>query len=529
MTSFDHIIIGGGPAGCLIANHLVKELNRKVLLIEAGPEDKGFLFRVPAGFLKYYVQNKHYWDYRAENEDQLCGRAPRMQNAKVLGGGSSVNAMVNIRGQKEDYDDWGSITGINDLNGETFWRILHDLEKNNTFGGSGHGLEGPLHVSNPITVNTLSHAFVAAAQEAGLPYNPDFNSGDQTGVGFYQLNTTNARRWSAVDAFVRPLKNDKRLTVLHSALVERIIFENKIAVGVSYRHNDQIKTANATRDVILSAGAIASPKVLMHSGIGDAASMKEKGIAVVHHNPAVGENLVDHCEAPIAAYTHGKLGYYGADSGIKSWIAGAQYLAFKTGPAASNGVEAGGFFSTDSASTRPDIQIFSVPGIYLDKDATDIPESYGVTLNACLLRPKSRGYVKLASDNPEDMPLIRTNFLKDPEDMAKMVSALKTLRQILEQSPLKKLTKSEALPGKDCASDQQLEAHIRKFAKTVYHPMGTCRLGRAHDPDAVVDETFSVKGVKGLKVIDASVFPGPISGNTCMAVYATARYACRFL
>ncbi|AXT36248.1 sorbosone dehydrogenase [Phaeobacter sp. LSS9] len=526
---YDYIIVGAGPAGCLIANHLVTKRDARVLLIEAGPEDKGPLFRIPAGFLKFYVKNKHYWDYRAEDEPQLGDRGPRMQNAKVMGGGSSVNAMVHIRGQKQDFDDWGTSTGINDLNGETFWDIYSELEANNTFGGEGHGVSGPLHVSNQITVDTLSHAYVASAQGAGLPYNPDFNSGDPEGVGFYQTNTTQSRRWSAVDAFIRPLKNDKRLTIMHSSLVERIEFEGKKAVGVRVSQAGRSQSIKCSKEVILSAGAIASPKILMLSGIGPAKALQSHGIDVVHDNANVGANLIDHCEAPIAAYTHDKLGYFGMDRGIKSMLAGVQYLAFKTGPAASNGVEAGGFFKSSPKVDRPDMQIFAVPGIYLDKDATNIEESYGLTLNACILRPKSRGFVGLASANPEDLPSIRTGFLSDSYDMDTMIRGLKKMREIMQREPLKTMIKSEALPGAACQTDEQLTDHLRKFTKTVYHPMGTCVLGQKTDPQAVVDEHFSVIGTSGLRVIDASVFPGPVSGNTCMSVYAVAQFATRQL
>ncbi len=529
MTHYDHIIVGAGPAGCLLANHLITKKNASVLLIEAGPPDDGMLFRIPAGFLKFYVQNKHYWGYRAENEPQLGNRSARMQNGKVMGGGSSINAMVHIRGQKEDYDDWGKITGISDLSGDTFWKLFHELETNHTFGGKGHGVSGPLHVSNPVTLDTLSYAFVAAAQEAGLPYNPDFNSGQQMGVGFYQLNTTKARRWSAVDAFIKPIKNINRLTIVHSAQVDRIIFEGKKAVGVHYTRKGKKTEVRSNKEIILSAGAISSPKILMLSGIGDSDALQDHGIKVIHENKAVGANLIDHCEAPVAAYTHEKLGYFGMDSGPKSWLAGIQYLAFKTGPAASNGVEAGGFFNTDPTSNRPNVQIFSVPNIYLDKDATNVPESYGLTLNACLLRPKSRGDVRLASADPNDYPRIRTAFLTEKEDMETMVASIRKLRDIINHDPLRKLVKNEAIPGENCTSDEQIRAHIRKFTKTVYHPVGTCRIGLKSDPKAVVDETFSVIGTSGLKVIDASVFPGPVSGNTCTAVYATALYATKFL
>jgi choline dehydrogenase len=452
-----------------------------------------------------------------------------MQNAKVLGGGSSVNAMVHIRGQKEDYDEWGKLTGINDLNGETFWQIFHELEANNTFGGEAHGVSGPLHVSNPTKLDSLSHAFVASAQGAGLPYNSDFNSGKPEGVGFYQLNTRDTRRWSAVDAFIRPIKDNPLLTIMPDTFVERVVFEGNNATGVVARTHEGSTTLSCSRDVILCSGAISSPKLLMLSGIGSAKTLTKHGIEVLHENDNVGRNLIDHCEAPIAAYTHEPLGYYGLDRGPRSWLAGLQYLAFKTGPAASNGVEAGGFFKSTNNRDRPDIQIFSVPGIYLDKDATDIEESHGLTLNACLLRPESRGEISLRSSDPAQLPVIKTGFLTAESDRKTMIQALRKLREIFEQEPLRTMIRKEALPGASCQSDEDFVSHIEKFTKTVYHPMGTCRIGRRDDPQAVVNERFSVIGVDRLKVIDASIFPGPVSGNTCMSVYATARYACQFL
>jgi len=529
MDSFDSIVVGSGPAGSLIAHHLVTEKRAKVLLLEAGPEDKGILFRIPAGFLKYYVTNQNYWPYRGVVEESLGNRAPRMQNGKVLGGGSSVNAMVHIRGTRADYDDWAQATGINDLNGDTMFELMSDLENNAVFGGEGHGNGGLLHVSNQTHIDALSQAFVAAAQNGGLPYNPDFNSDGQNGVGFYQLNTKGVRRWSAVDAFLRPLSKDPNLKIVTDAHVERVLFQGKEAKGIRYRKSGEAVEVSASKSVILAAGAIGSPKILMQSGIGDGAALRELGIDVTHDNANVGANLIDHCEAPVAAYTKARMGYYGMDSGWRSWLAGMQYLAFGTGPAASNGVEAGGFMSTTGDTERPDIQVFSVPGIYVDKDVTDVKPGPGITLNACLLRPKSRGWVRLLDKDPDTLPEIRTNFLAEDDDLETLVVALRKLRALFDQEPLKGLIHKEALPGRGVEDDQDFKAHIRRFTKTVYHPMGTCRIGPVGDDNAVTDPEFSVQGVNGLKVIDASVFPGPVSGNTSMAVYALAKYACRKL
>jgi choline dehydrogenase len=448
-----------------------------------------------------------------------------MQNGKVLGGGSSVNAMVNIRGARADYDDWAKSTGINDLNGDQMFRIMSELENNAVFGGPAHGTNGPLHVSNQTQIDALSQAFVTAAQNAGFPYNPDFNSGDQNGVGFYQLNTRGNRRWSAVDAFLRPLMRNPNLKIETEALVERVVFDGKTAKGVVYRKGDRTIEVHSARSVVLCAGAIASPKLLMQSGIGDAEALRSLGIEVLHDNPNVGEHLIDHCEAPIAAYTKKHMGYFGVDTGWRSWLAGIQYLAFGTGPAASNGVESGGFMSTTGDADRPDIQIFSVPGIYLDKDIKDVAPGPGLTINACLLHPKSRGSVRLSSRDAQALPKIRTGFLSDEADLDTLVSALERLRTIFDHEPLKGLIREEALPGSAVRDREAFKEHIRRFAKTVYHPMGTCRLGALEDVNSVLEPDFSVKGVVGLKVVDASSFPGPVSGNTCFAVYALAKLA----
>jgi len=530
METFDNIIVGAGPAGCLIAHHLVTEKRRRVLLLEAGQEDKSMLFRVPAGFLKFYINNQNYWPYRGAIEASLGNRAPLMQNGKVLGGGSSVNAMVHIRGTRADYDDWATATGINDLNGDTMFALMSELENNAVFGGGAHGNKGPLYVSNNGQIDALSSAFVAAAQNAGFPYNPDFNSGQQDGVGFFQLNTKGNRRWSAVDAFLRPLIRDENLKIETDAPVDYINFEDNVAKGVRYRKGNQSIDVRATKSVILSAGAIASPKILMQSGIGDGAALREHGIEVRQDNRNVGAHLIDHCEAPVAAYTKDRMGYFGLDSGWRSWIAGLQYMVFGTGPAATNGVEAGGFFSTTGDTGRPDIQIFAVPGIYVDKDIKDVAPGAGITLNACLLRPKSRGSVRLSSKDPSVVPEIRSGFLSDEADIETLRRGLHRLRGVFDQAPLKDLLREEALPGAAVQNDDDaFVAHIRRFTKTVYHPMGTCRLGASDDDQAVLTPDFSVKGIGGLKVVDASAFPGPVSGNTCTAVYALARYACDHL
>lgn len=529
MKRYDYIIVGAGPAGCLLANRLVTDRGARVLLLEAGPQDKGMFFRMPAGFLKYYTTNSFYWPYRGEKEAQLEGKSPRLQNGKVLGGGSSVNAMVYIRGNPRDYDHWADLTGEATWNGANAWSTFRALENNSILGAPHHGVTGPLYVSPPRHTNELSHAFVAAAQEAGIPFSADFNSGNQTGVGLYQLTTRGGQRWSAVDAFIRPLVDDKRLDLVLNAEVERIIIEGNTAKGVRYSANGTTFEQRCDAEVIISAGAIASPKLLMLSGIGPADDLSTHGIKPQIDLPGVGANFMDHCEVPVAAYTHEPLGYYGVDRGVKSWMAGLQYLLYKTGPVASNGVEAGGFFNTDDESLDPNIQIFAVPGIYLDKDVTDVKASHGVTLNACLVQPKSRGTVTLRSADPKDHPKIVTGFLSDDSDMETMIKGVRRMRDILACDPLKSLVREEVLPGPSVTERSALVSHIKRFVKTVYHPMGTCRMGKADDPMAVVDPALKVRGISALRVIDASIMPSPVSGNTVASVYMLAETASKLI
>ncbi|MGH6858758.1 MAG: GMC family oxidoreductase, partial [Phyllobacterium sp.] len=377
--------------------------------------------------------------------------------------------------------------------------------------------------------NELSYAFVAAAQEAGIPFSADFNGGHQNGAGLYQLTTRMARRWSAVDAFIRPLVDDARLEVLTDVEVEGVVFDGDKARGVRYVRDGATVEQRCDAEVILSAGAIATPKLLMLSGLGAADELSGLGIKSLVDLPGVGANFMDHCEVPVAAYTREPLGYYGVDKGVKSWLAGLQYLLCKTGPVASNGVEAGGFFHTDDDSLDPNIQIFAVPGIYLDKDVTDVRPGHGITLNACLVQPNSRGTVRLRSVNPKDHPKIVTGFLSDEGDMETMIKGVRKMRDIFACDPLRSLVREEVLPGPSAVGREQLVSHIKRFVKTVYHPMGTARMGKSDDPMAVVDPSLKVRGVTGLRVVDASVMPTPVSGNTVASVYMLAETAAKFI
>jgi len=520
-SNFDVIVIGGGSAGCLAAGRLVAEYGLRVLLLEQGGADRSPLIHMPAGFVELLGNQRYMTFHRGARQAQLFDREPFIPQGRVLGGGSSVNAMVYVRGQAEDYQEWVAATGDQGWRFSSLLPHFINMEANGTFNNRFHGIDGPLSVTHGSSVCDVSRAFVLAAQEAGLPYNEDFNGETQAGVGFYQITAGGGRRCSAVDAFLAPVRKDSRLTIRTGARVHRILIENGVAKGVLYRQGGALKKAWSD-EVICTAGALVTPQLLMLSGIGDAAELEKNGIGVVAESPGVGRNLQDHHEAPVLAFCNGKYGYYKQDSGFNRLRNGARYLAFRDGPVSSNGVEAGAFINPDDAGGRPTLQIFCVPTVYLDPDVTDQKPTYGFTLNSCVLRPRSRGSVTLRSSSPEDLPLISPNYLDDAEDLRLSIAGIRSAAKIAEANPLKNMVERVVYPESLEASDEVLAEHCRRTAKTVYHPVGTCRMGRMDDPMAVLDSQLRVKGVQGLRVFDASSWPNIISGNTNATVYAVA-------
>lgn len=512
-TSHDYVIVGGGTTGSLLAGRLA-EAGARVLVLEAGGSDRNPLIRMPAGFVKLLSVSRYMWFYQSVPQDHLKGRAPVVPCGRVIGGGSSVNAMVYIRGQARDYDEWVEATGDAGWRLDALTPIFRELEGNDTFNDDLHGTEGPMKVSGPRHLDTLSRAYVQAAQETGLPFRADFNAGRQTGTGFFQLNTHEGRRCSAADAFLHPAMKTGRIEVLTGCLVERVLIEKGRAVGVAYARGTTTHEARAGAEVVLCAGAIATPRILMGSGIGPAAHLRDHGIAPIVDLRGVGENLQDHTEVPVLSFCNGRYGYYRQDRGWNQIRNGLQYLLFRTGPVTSNGVEAGSFFDPDDLSAEAKIQQFCIPSVYLDRQTTDLKPSWGVTINSCVLRPKSRGTVRLASGNPKDQPLVDPRYLTDPEDMRLSIAGLRQARRVLAAGPMARLLDREIFPGPGNDSDEGLADHARAFVKTVYHPVGTARMGREGDPDAVVSSDLRVFGVQGLRVADTSVWPNIISGNT---------------
>lgn len=517
--SYDVIVVGGGSAGCLVAGRLAAETDAKVLLLEYGGRDTTPLIHIPSGFSKLLQYGRFLYPYKTVPQQQLDGRQVALQQGWGLGGGSSINAMAYVRGQPRDYDGWQAAVG--DTGKWSFADLLPHftgMEGSDIFAEPLHGTDGPLKVSQPQRLSPMNQAAIKAFQEAGLPYNPDYNGTEQRGVGPCQLTIGNARRCSAAVAFLHPAEQRPNLTVMTDALVTRIILEGDRAVGVEFEHNGKPNRALAA-EIVVSAGALNSPRLLMLSGIGPEDELARHGIEVQVKAPDVGQHLQDHPQVPIIARSHAELGYARNAYGLGMIEAGLRYVATRSGPAASNGVESVSYFNPDDPEGEPTIQCFHAPVIA--NAALGAPDRHpGLTLENVVLQPKSRGQVTLADADPRSDPLIDPNYLSDPEDMRRMIGGLRYVRQVLNSPALRDVLEPEMLPGLDVQSDEALAEHARKTLTCMWHPVGTCRMGA--DDDAVVDAVLRVRGVRGLRVIDASIMPNIVSGNTNATTMALA-------
>ncbi len=516
--SYDFIIAGGGSAASVAAMRLVRDFGFSVLIIERGPRDTAKLMSFPAGYMKYLARDDFLEMHNTVPQPQLGGRGPIVPVARALGGGSAVNAMVYMRGQKEDYDSWSAYLG----NG-TEWSYadmlphFKNIEANSRFNNEFHGISGNLRVSEPRHISDTTEDFILAAQGLGHPYNPDFNGVRQNGVGIMQHTFAKwgrrTERSDAKKAFLDPLASDKKLEIITEARVDRLIIRNGRAVGVAYTRGGQTHEATAEREVLVASGTYNSAKLLMLSGIGPADHLREHGIKVVADLPGVGANLQDHHEVPVIATTKGKSGYFGEDKGWPMVRNGLQYLLFDSGPVTTTGIESCLFYDPDGGE-RPTIQLYCAPIVYLDRDVSSAKPTWGVTFTSCLLRPKARGSVKLRSANPADQPLVDCNFFGDPDDLRLTLASLKTARQLLETEPFRSKIAMEILPGKALQDEDALTKFAGQTVKTNYHPSGSLRMGPEGDPMAVVDGTLKVRGLEGLRVIDCSIIPFIPSGNT---------------
>lgn len=507
MTVHDYIIVGGGSSGCVLANRLVNG-GRSVLLLEAGPRDDSLFIHIPATFVRV-LGTKRTWMYRTEPELGANGRVLTVPQGRTLGGGSSVNAMIYIRGQAEDYDTWRDL-GCAGWGYEDVLPVFRRSEDNEIFSNAFHGVGGPLKVSEPRYRHPISSAFVRAAQEVGLPHNPDFNGASQAGIGFYQTTTFGARRGSTATTYLKPILHSKLLSLHVEASAEGLVLENGAAVGVRYREAGRVVEARAREEVVLCAGALATPKLLLLSGVGPEAELARLGIAVSRHLPGVGENFQDHITASVYGITDRPISLRGQDKGLRAAANGMQYLLTRSGLLTSNVVETGGFVDT-SGEGRPDIQFHVTPALV--GDATRVAmDGHGVSINPCILRPVSRGKISLRSREAADPIVFVANNLSRREDVDTLVRGLKIARRILAAPSMRALGFRELAPGDGDRSDAELEQHARSLAKTVYHPAGTCKMGK--DDMAVVDNRLRVIGVPRLRVADASVMPTLVSGNT---------------
>jgi choline dehydrogenase-like flavoprotein len=524
VQGYDYIVVGGGSAGCVVTQRLVSS-GKGVLLLEAGPADNHPFVHIPGTFVRV-IGSRRTWMYRSEAEPGLKGRPMHVPQGRTLGGGSSVNAMIYIRGQAQDYDHWAML-GAEGWGWEDVLPVFRNCEANQRLAGPYHGTEGMLPVSDTRYRHPLSYAFLRAAQEVGIPYTHDFNGPDQAGAGFFQTTTQEGRRGSTAATYLAAVRGSLNLTLRTEAALEAILIENGAATGVRYRTADgAVHEAEAREEVILCAGGIGSPKLLQLSGIGPAAHLAKIGIPLRHDLPGVGENYQDHISAPVYGQTREPVSLLGNDRGMKAVRHGLEYLLTRSGLLSSNIIECGAFVDTGGAG-RPDIQIHLTPTLVGDVGRAP-PPGHGITVNPCILRPTSRGTVRLRSAAPQDPVLLHANALATREDIETLVRGVRLSRRILRAPSLARLIEREILPSpEEEVTDEVLESHARTVAKTVFHPVGTCRMGR--DAMAVTDPRLRVHGVPRLRIADASVMPTLVSGNTNAAAVMIGERCANFL
>jgi len=519
---FDYIVVGAGSAGCVLANRLSADGKHSVLLLEAGPKDTNVWIHVPLGYGRLFKEKTVNWMYQTEPEPGLDGRTVFQPRGKVLGGSSSINGLLYVRGQHEDYDRWrqrgNSGWGYDDV-------LPYFKKAENQARGADefHGVGGPLPVSELSYADPLSAAFIEAAAETGIPRNADFNGATQEGAGYFQTTTRHGRRASTAVAYLRPAKSRTNLHIETAALAQRILFAGRRAVAVEYRKDGALRTARARKEILVCSGAYNSPQLLQLSGVGPADLLRRHGIDVVLDAAGVGNDLQDHLQVRVVMRCTQRITLNDVvNSPARKVMAGLRYAAFRTGPLSIAAGTSGAFFKTNPRLSTPDVQIHFLP-FSTDKMGEKLHSFSGFTASVCQLRPESRGSLRIRSADPAVPPEIRINYLATEVDRTTNVEGLKILRKILHAPALRPYVVDEVDPGAKVTTDEELLNYCRQRGSTIYHPTSTCRMGS--DPLAVVDQRLRVRGLEALRVVDGSVMPDLVSGNTNAVIIMIAEKA----
>ncbi|WP_085906350.1 GMC family oxidoreductase [Kiloniella majae] len=510
--TFTYIIVGAGSAGCVVANRLSKNPNNTVLLIEAGGKDTYPWIHIPVGYFKTMHNPKTDWCFQTEKDPGLNNRSIKWPRGKVLGGSSSLNGLLYIRGQAADYDHWRQL-GNDGWSYESVLPYFKKAEDQERGQDEFHGSGGPLKVSNIRTHRAICDAYIDAAEEIGIPRNDDFNGHEQEGAGYFQLTSHNGRRCSSAVAYLNPIKHRKNLTIVTKALVHKVILKNGRATGVELSFGkNSTQVIHSNNEIVLSAGAIGSPHILQLSGIGDPQHLQSVNIPAKHNLPGVGQNLRDHLQVRAVYKTKQKNTLNDeVNNPIKKMMMGIEYALFRTGPLTMGASQVGIFARTHPSLEVPDVQFHFQP-LSSDNPGEGLHNFSAFTSSVCQLRPESQGQVLAASTNPQDYPKIHPNYLQSEIDQQVTLAGMKLSRQLAHSKALSPHIAEEYDPGPHVQTDEELLEHARNTANTIYHPVGTCKMGT--DPMAVVDDRLRVRGIKGLRVADASIMPTLVSGNT---------------